>query len=118
MDEEAKIARLERRVDQLDQIIALINLLRRLTGYAFEKVHQIRILTESALEAGKGAIVLALSEQHCAKLKNMQEAAGPIFRSSDLMTRKLEALFTDPVRMARELDDDRIDARVERLMER
>jgi hypothetical protein len=118
VDEADKIARLEKRMDQLDQIIALINLLRRLTGYAFERVHEILILTETAVETGKGEIVLALSEQHRAKIKDMQEKAGPIFRSSDLMTRRLEALFANPARMAKDLDNDRIDARFERLMEK
>jgi hypothetical protein len=118
VDEADKIARLEKRMDQLDQIIALINLLRRLTGYAFERVHEILILTETAVETGKGEIVLALSEQHRAKIKDMQEKAGPIFRNSDLMTRRLEALFANPARMAKDLDNDRIDARFGRLMGR
>jgi hypothetical protein len=118
VDEADKIARLEKRMDQLNQIITLINLLRRLTGYAFERVHEILILTETAVETGKGEIVLALSEQHRAKIKDMQQKAGPIFRSSDLMTRRLEALFANPARMAKDLDNDRIDARFERLMEK
>jgi hypothetical protein len=118
VDEEEKIARLERRMDQLDKMIALINLLRRLTGYAFERVHEILVLTETAVETGKGEMVLALSEHHRAKIKDMQEKAGPIFRSSDLIARKLEALFANPARMAKDLDDDRIDARFERLMGR
>ncbi|MBV8451927.1 MAG: hypothetical protein JOZ29_06590 [Deltaproteobacteria bacterium] len=105
-------------MDQLDKIIALINLLRRLTGYAFERAHEIHVLTETAVETGKGAMVLALSQHHRAKIKDMQDKAGPIFRSSDLMTRKLEALFADPARMVRDLDDGRIDTRFERLMER
>ena len=62
MDTAAKIARLERRMDQLDKIIALINLLRRLTGYAFERAHEIHILTKTALETGKGEMVLTLSQ--------------------------------------------------------
>jgi hypothetical protein len=118
VDAAAKIARLERRMDQLDKIIALINLLRRLTGYAFERAHEIHILTETAVETGKGEIVLALSQHHRAKIKDMQDRAGPIFRSSDLMTRQLEALFANPARMTRDLDNDRIDARFERLIER
>jgi hypothetical protein len=118
VNDEEKIARLERRMNQLDQMIALINLLRRLTGYAFQRVHEILILTETAVETGKGEIVLALSEQHRAKIKDMQEKAGPIFRSSDLMTRKLEALFANPAQMAKDLDNDQIDARFGRLMGR
>jgi hypothetical protein len=118
VNEEAKLARLERRMGQLEQIIALTNLLRRLTGYAFERVHEIRILTETAVETGKGEIVLALSEHHRAKVKDMEDKAVPIFRSSDLMTRKLEALLTDPRQMTRDLADDHIDARLGRLMER
>jgi len=118
VNDEAKLARLERRMDQLEQIISLINLLRRLTGYAFERVHEIRVLTETALETGKEEMVLALSQNHRSKLRDMQEKAVPIFRSSDLMTRKLEALFADPGRIARDLANDRIDARLGRLMER
>jgi len=118
VDAAAKIARLERRMDQLAKIIALINLLRRLTGYAFERVHEIRILTETAVETGKGELVLALSQHHRVKIKDMQDKAGPIILSSDLMTRKLEALFANPARMAHDLDNDRIDSRFERLMER
>ncbi len=104
-------------MDQLNKIIALINLLRRLTGYAFERVHEVLILTETAVETGKGEMVLALSEHHRAKIKDMQEKAIPIFHSSDLMTRRLEALFASPARMATDLDNDQIDARFERLME-
>jgi len=118
MDAAERIARLESRMNQLDEIIALLKLLRRLTGYAFERVHEIHILTETAIEADKGEIVLALSVQHRAKIKHMQDKAGPIFRSSDLMTRKLEALFANPQRLARDLDNDRVDARFEHLMER
>ena len=105
-------------MEQLDQMIALINLLRRLTGYAFERVHEILVLTETAVEVGKGEMVLALSEQHRAKIKDMQAKAMPIFRSSDLMARKLEALFANPAQMANDLDNVRIDARFQRLMER
>ena len=118
MDEEEKIVRLEKRMEQLDQMIALINLLRRLTGYAFERVHEILVLTETAVEVGKGEMVLALSEQHRAKIKDMQEKAVPIFRSSDLVARKLETLFANPAQMAKDLDNDRIDARFQRLMDR
>ena len=105
-------------MDQLDKIIALINLLRRLTGYAFERVHEILTLTETAVETGKGEMILTLSAHHRAKIRDMQEKALPIFRSSDLMTRRLEALFANPARMVNDLDNDRIDARFERLMER
>jgi hypothetical protein len=118
VDEEEKIVRLEKRMEQLDQMIALINLLRRLTGYAFERVHEILVLTETAVEVGKGEMVLALSEQHRAKIKDMQAKAMPIFRSSDLMARKLEALFANPAQMAKDLDNVRIDTRFQRLMER
>jgi hypothetical protein len=38
VDAAAEIARLERRMGQLGKIIALINLLWRMTGYAFELV--------------------------------------------------------------------------------
>jgi hypothetical protein len=118
MDAAAKIARLERRIDQLEKIITLISLLRRLTGYAFERGHEIRILTETEIETGKGEMVLALSQHHRAKIKDMQHKAGPIFRSSDLMIRKLEALFANPARMALDLDNDRINARCEHSIER
>jgi hypothetical protein len=116
VETEEKIARLETRMEQLEQIAALLNRLRRMTGYAFQRVHEIRVLTETAVDAGKGEMVLALSEHHSARIKDMQDKAGPILRSCDSVTRKLEALCVNPTQLAYDLDDDRIDSRFERLM--
>jgi hypothetical protein len=117
MDVAEKIARFERRMKQLDRIIGLFRFLRRLTGYASERVHEIRALSETAAQAGKEELIVTLSGQHRAKIKEMQERADPIFRRNELMVKKLEELFAEPHRLLRDLENDRADSAIDRLLQ-